>query len=116
MSIDLLWTATFAVKLSFLAFFRRMVKPLDNIQRYYWGIVGLTIISWMFIIPHPFITCPALGFEICMSSVIDTIVLPSADLVIVTCSQKFDSKLAVVMNTLVTTLDVSTDLMSKLNI
>lgn len=51
-----------------------------------------------------------------MSSVIDTIVLPSADLVIVTCSQKFDSKLAVVMNTLVTTLDVSTDLMSKLNI
>ncbi|PVI05780.1 hypothetical protein DM02DRAFT_684190 [Periconia macrospinosa] len=57
-----LWTATFAVKFSFLAFFRPLVESVNKrIRIYFWVVVGLTLISWMFVISEPFILCPHFG-------------------------------------------------------
>ncbi|KAF2805345.1 uncharacterized protein BDZ99DRAFT_525050 [Mytilinidion resinicola] len=33
--LELLWAATFAVKFSFLAFFRQLIQSVDKIHRYY---------------------------------------------------------------------------------
>ncbi|KAF2155458.1 hypothetical protein K461DRAFT_266730 [Myriangium duriaei CBS 260.36] len=59
--LALIWTATFSVKLCFLAFMRPMVRHLTATNRYYWFIVGFTIISWAFCIVEPFANCPHFG-------------------------------------------------------
>jgi hypothetical protein len=62
-SLALLWTATFAVKFSFLAFFWSLVQSVDNIRKYYWFVVMATFISWLFVIVEPFILCSKFGME-----------------------------------------------------
>ncbi|KAK7937724.1 uncharacterized protein PG986_014592 [Apiospora aurea] len=57
----LAWTTTFFVKFSFLAFFRELVHRVASIQYYYWSVVGLTVVSWMFLVAEPFILCPYFG-------------------------------------------------------
>lgn len=59
----LLWTATFAVKFSFLAFFRQLVRSVERIQVYYWVVVGFTALTWMFVVAQPFILCHHFGAE-----------------------------------------------------
>ncbi|KAF2837383.1 hypothetical protein M501DRAFT_1059372 [Patellaria atrata CBS 101060] len=92
-ALSLLWTATFSVKLSFLAFFRRLIQSVNRIHQYYWFVVGLTIISWVFVIGEPHILCPHVG-------------LKSME-----CAQNFDSKLYYSLTGLVTGLDIVTDLL-----
>lgn len=58
-----LWTAIFAVKFSFLAFFKQLVQSVNKIVAYYWVVVGLTLVSWMFVVSEPFILCPYFGVE-----------------------------------------------------
>jgi hypothetical protein len=60
----LLWTATFAVKFSFLAFFRQLVQSVGaNMRTYFWIVVACTSLSWMFVIGEPFILCHYFGVE-----------------------------------------------------
>lgn len=55
----IIWTTIFAVKLSFLALFRLLVRRLPKpITNYYWATVGITIATWIFFIAEPFILCP----------------------------------------------------------
>ncbi|KAK8022515.1 hypothetical protein PG993_013282 [Apiospora rasikravindrae] len=61
----LAWTTTFFVKFSFLAFFRELVHRVASIQYYYWFVVGLTVVSWMFLVAEPFILCPYFGAASC---------------------------------------------------
>jgi hypothetical protein len=64
--IIFLWTATFAIKFSFLAFFWQLVQSVNRkILIYYWIIVGFTTISWMFLVSEPFILCHYFGMESC---------------------------------------------------
>jgi hypothetical protein len=59
-----LWTATFAVKFSFLVFFWQLVQSVNKkILTYFWIVVGLTTVSWMFVVSEPFILCPYFGME-----------------------------------------------------
>lgn len=62
-SLALLWTAIFAVKFSFLAFFWQLVQSVDNIRKYYWFVVVATFVSWLFVIAEPFILCHKFGME-----------------------------------------------------
>jgi hypothetical protein len=61
--LSLLWTATFAVKFSFLAYFRQLVQSVANMRTYFWIVVAFTIVSWMFVIGEPFILCHYFGAE-----------------------------------------------------
>ncbi|KAH8744395.1 hypothetical protein F5883DRAFT_590148 [Diaporthe sp. PMI_573] len=59
----LAWTTTFLVKFSFLAFFKHLIRNVERIQRYYWGIVVFTIITWMFLTSEAFILCSDFGIN-----------------------------------------------------
>ncbi|KAK0719096.1 hypothetical protein B0T21DRAFT_295653, partial [Apiosordaria backusii] len=58
----LAWTATFFVKFSFLAFFRQLIWK-TRVQRYYWSVVGITIVSYLFVVAEPFILCSEFGIN-----------------------------------------------------
>ncbi|KAK3291616.1 uncharacterized protein B0H64DRAFT_330237 [Chaetomium fimeti] len=66
--VAIAWTAILLVKLSFLAFFRRQIGTAPGIQRYYWGVVALTTISWVLSLVEPFILCPDPGSGSCRDS------------------------------------------------
>lgn len=54
----LTWTATFAVKLSFLVFFRQFVKRVSKrITIYIWFVIFCTVLSWALTASEPFISC-----------------------------------------------------------
>ena len=62
--LALIWTTTFAVKLSFLVFFKKLIDRVSKkITLYYWFVVVFTVVSWMFIVSEPFILCPYFGIE-----------------------------------------------------
>ncbi|KAK4639816.1 hypothetical protein QC761_701590 [Podospora bellae-mahoneyi] len=58
----LAWTAIFFVKFSFLAFFRQLIWK-TRVQRYYWAVVGITIVSYLFFVAEPFILCSEFGIK-----------------------------------------------------
>ncbi|KAM7195835.1 hypothetical protein V8F33_006484 [Rhypophila sp. PSN 637] len=68
--VTLTWTSIYLVKASFLAFFKQLIWQVSRIQRYYWAVVILTIISWMFAFAMPFILCSEFGLNSikCMDS------------------------------------------------
>lgn len=60
--LAMIWTTTFAVKLSFLVFFKKLIDRVSKqINIYYWIVVVFTVVSWMFIVGEPFILCPYFG-------------------------------------------------------
>jgi len=59
------WTATFLVKFSFLAFFRQLIWNVAGMRRYYWAVVGVTGVSWAFLVAEPFILCSEFGWASC---------------------------------------------------
>lgn len=62
--VILSWTATYAVKFSFLALFRQLISRLSNkITIYFWIIVGFTLLSWAYVVVEPFILCPVFGLH-----------------------------------------------------
>lgn len=73
--VVLSWTATYAVKFSFLALFRHLIRRLSKkITVYYWIIVGFTLLSWAYMVVEPFILCPVFG----LSSSKDDFLFPSS--------------------------------------
>ncbi|KAK4234051.1 hypothetical protein C8A03DRAFT_18982 [Achaetomium macrosporum] len=87
------WTATFLVKFSFLGFFKQLIWKVSKIQRYYWAVVAITVVSWMFLISEPFILCSDFGFDS------------------LKCFDESKNLLYVSMTGLITGLDALTDLM-----
>ncbi|KAI5919081.1 hypothetical protein F4810DRAFT_528487 [Camillea tinctor] len=87
------WTATFFVKFSFLAFFKQMIWRLDRIQYYYWGVVALTVLSYMFLVSEAFILCHDFGIES------------------LKCFQSSKNTLYISMTGLITSLDILTDIL-----
>lgn len=60
--LALMWTATFAIKASFLAFFRNLIRDVSRrLERYWWFVVIFTIITWIFLVVEPIILCPHFG-------------------------------------------------------
>lgn len=57
----LAWTANFAIKYSFLAFFHSLIKDVSRgLNRFYWFVVVYTGLAWAFCIVEPFILCPSI--------------------------------------------------------
>lgn len=63
--LAMIWTSTFAVKFSFLAFFKTLVwtKLSRRMAWYFWFVVVLTALSWGFVVSEGFILCPYFGTE-----------------------------------------------------
>ena len=60
--VCLTWTATFAVKASFLALFRVLIRRISKrITIYYWVVVGCTGVTWAFMMSESFIFCSTFG-------------------------------------------------------
>lgn len=59
--LTLIWTTTFAVKLSFLAFFRDIVRAVPGMKWYYRATIWTTIVAWAYINSTPFIVCSQFG-------------------------------------------------------
>ena len=54
---SLLWTAIFAVKFAYLAFFRRLVNRLRPLVIYWWVIVGLSAASFPLCVVSIYVSC-----------------------------------------------------------
>lgn len=53
------WSAVFCVKFSFLALFKVLIRRLSRrLTIYYWMVVGVTIMTWVFLASSIFILCP----------------------------------------------------------
>ena len=61
--LTLTWTTIFAVKLSFLFFFRQMVDRLKSVMIYWKVVVGITVVSYCYCAAGVFIACPKFGIE-----------------------------------------------------
>ncbi|KAF1993796.1 hypothetical protein P154DRAFT_540088 [Amniculicola lignicola CBS 123094] len=69
-----IWTATFAIKFSFLAFFKGLIRDVSvKLTWYYWFVVVFTGMTWTFLVAEPFILCPYFGLGAVVS--IPTIIL-----------------------------------------
>lgn len=54
----LTWTATFAIKLSFLVLFRQLIKHVSKrITIYLWVVILFTVLAWALASSEPFISC-----------------------------------------------------------
>lgn len=53
----LTWTAIYAVKISFLVFFKKLVQGVAKIQTYYWTVGVIISLSWVFVVVQPLIIC-----------------------------------------------------------
>lgn len=51
------WTTIFAVKFSFLIFFKRLINRVSGIQAYYWIVIIISLLSWLFSLVEPLILC-----------------------------------------------------------
>lgn len=51
------WTTIFAVKFSFLIFFKKLIDRVPSIHAYYWIVVIISLVSWLFSLAEPFILC-----------------------------------------------------------
>ncbi|MCJ1464989.1 hypothetical protein MMC07_003604 [Pseudocyphellaria aurata] len=56
--IILTFTSIFAVKFSFLFFFRILVRRIHKMSVYWWVAVTVTTVAWVFCVLEPFIFCP----------------------------------------------------------
>lgn len=63
--LAILWTAIFAVKWCYFAFFYPFLRSMTKgLIRYYWSAVTFSIFSWLFlVIGEQLITCPHMGKE-----------------------------------------------------
>lgn len=60
--IDFTWTAIFAIKFSFLVFFKNLLVGVSRkLTIYYWCLFGFTSVSWVFGCIAPFIWCSHLA-------------------------------------------------------
>ncbi|OJD40671.1 integral membrane [Diplodia corticola] len=58
------WSAIFAVKFSFLAYFKALVWNISpRLKTYFWFVVTFTGLSWAFLVSEGFILCPYFGME-----------------------------------------------------
>ena len=59
------WTTIFAVKLSFLVFFKKLISRVTKIHTYYWFVVIITLLSWLFMVLEQLVLCsyPSKGVD-----------------------------------------------------
>lgn len=55
--LALSWTSIFAVKFSFLVFFRKLIDRVTKIHTFYWMVVIITLLSWLFMVVEPLMLC-----------------------------------------------------------
>lgn len=55
--LALSWTSIFAVKFSFLVFFRKLIDRVTKIHTLYWIVIIITLLSWLFMVVEPLTLC-----------------------------------------------------------
>lgn len=106
------WTTIFAVKFSFLAFFKQLINRVTKIHAYYWIVGIITLLSWLFMIFEPFILCPQINKSVgriypnCFH-----VQLGSTDSV--KCFDPSRRKVSESLSWLTNSLDILTDIMSN---
>ena len=110
--LALIWTTIFAVKLFFLAFFQRLIERVTKIQKYYWMMIVITLISWIFLVVESFILCPHFGYDSCRILLLLS-VFWMCWIGSVKCYDPSRDLLYVSMSGLVIDLDVLTDFFNK---
>lgn len=53
----LIRTTIFAVKFSFLIFFKKLIHRVSKIYNYYWTVAIITFLSWLFAVLEPLVVC-----------------------------------------------------------
>ena len=56
------WTTIFAVKMSFLIFFKQLLHRLGKINIYHWVVTAMTFLTWAYLMGEMFILCPYSGY------------------------------------------------------
>lgn len=51
------WTTIFAVKFSFLIFFKQLINHVTRLHNYYWIVGIITSLSWLFMVVEPLVLC-----------------------------------------------------------
>lgn len=59
------WTATFAVKFSFLTFFKTLIRKefSPRMNKFFWFTIVFTLATWGFLVSEGFILCPYFGLD-----------------------------------------------------
>ena len=60
----LAWTTIFAIKLSFLFYFRLLIERLPRLEKWWWFVFAMTVLTAGTNIPGSFIVCPYTGDQI----------------------------------------------------
>jgi len=63
----LTWTSFHAVKLSFLLFFGTLTTRTTRFRRYWWSVVGFTVLTWAGGVPMEIVSCPYFDERACES-------------------------------------------------
>ena len=107
-------TTIFAMKLTFIIFFRPMVDKLPYMIMYWKGLLIFTLVSYIFTMLSNYIECPHFGFSACGCSCLWTV---SWKYMLIRCTVSctvgvgFQRTLGI--SAAVTGLDILTDLMSE---
>jgi hypothetical protein len=108
-----IWTAMFAIKFSFLAFYRSLIRNVSvQLSRFYAVVVVFTGVTCDFLVAEPFILCPYFGMESSKSSILTKIMITKAH--IVKCYPNTPNRLNLGLTSFITVLDVITDILSRL--
>lgn len=109
----LTWTAIYAVKISFLVFFKKLIKNVIKIHTYYWIVGVITLISWIFVVLEPLVICqhPNQSFGTSyIQSLFDCLI---CSINLAKCLDPALYQISVSMSWLTNSLDVFTDLLSE---
>ena len=63
----LTWTSVCTVKFSFLSFFGSLINRTSRLRRYWWFVVGVTILTWAGGVPLEIVHCPYFDERSCES-------------------------------------------------
>ncbi|KAL1639425.1 hypothetical protein SLS58_008006 [Diplodia intermedia] len=108
------WTAIFAVKFSFLAYFKVLVWHISpRLKFYFWFVIAFTAVSWGFSVSMGFILCPYFGMEGGESMLWNACeeVQKLTQYPTVKCMPNTPRVLNISLTTIVTAVDVSTDML-----
>ena len=112
--ITLTYTTLFSVKLSFLFFFRNLVRRVRRMMIYWWTVLGIMIVTWLL-----FVLIIILGFcsyfdeRVCKTSISLDFFLSNLELTDIagTCEQESELPRFIGLTALLTVLDIATDIL-----
>ena len=117
--LNLAHTTIFAVKFSFLFFFRLLVRRVPNMIIYWWTIFGIMIVAWAVTLVVDILPCPYFDIRASKTWLFQWFLLvpgPKLMHIAVTCTQKSSLPKIIGLAALGTILDIITDILSSFDL